>query len=110
MLSIPIIATTGSSDSLTASLSISLVSYTNGSLPCGIVLAGHKTFPALIMRRSYHATFLTPMGPTGAWGYFFPVDDSLHPSASDSTPICYPPKCYKGSALTMQQISLYAAA
>jgi len=58
------------------------------------VLADRKTFPALIMRLSYHVAFPTPMGSIGASGYFFPIGDSLRPVISDSTPI-NPPKCYK---------------
>ena len=58
-----------------------------GSLPCGMVLADHETFPALIIGPSYHAAIHTPIDPTGAYGYFFPIGTSLHPRRKDSTSI-----------------------
>lgn len=47
---------------------------------------------------SYHVAVPTPMDPIGAYGYFFPIDTSLHLGSTDSTST--PPlKCYKERAL-----------
>ena len=77
------------------------------SLPYGMVLADHETFPALIVELSYHVAVHTPMDSTGAHSYFCPIDTSLHPQMTDSTSILSL-KCYQEGNLTTLQLSLYA--
>ena len=48
------------------------------------------------------------MDPTGAYGYFFPVDTNLHPMRTDSTSIFIHSSAIKSSGFTTLHLSLYA--